>query len=305
MQISLGTGTTNLLNPKVRRQKFGVGSFLALFVAGAVFVGAGYLLMQSTKIDPSWTRVEGKVIGSNPVSGSTNSGVTYAPVVQYTVNGTPYTITSGSSSSIHPSVGSQKEVAYNPQSPNDAKVVDGTGTKAILAIFPVIGIVLLILAPVLLVRSMHRSKDITNLRQSGQKLQGIITNIQTANTNNNVTTYKIEVSATDQTGAVKQYVSDSLTGIGGLAMADYQTNPIPIDVYVNPANPNDYYVDISDVPNLTPDRIKQLISEASSGQLAGMHGATPPFAAPQTQASTPVAPSPSPTEQNPPVNPVQ
>ena len=73
------------------------------------------------------------------------------------------------------------------------------------------------------------------------------------------------MSATDNTGVVQNYVSDSLNGVAGLAMADFQNNPILIDVYVDLINPQNYYVDISDIPNLTPQRISELIQAASQG----------------------------------------
>ena len=97
--------------------------------------------------------------------------------------------------------------------------------------------------------------------QSGQKLQGILVDVQSEGSDNN-SGYKIVVSATDTSGAVQNYVSDSLTGIGGLAIADFRSNPIPIDVYIDPANPQNYYVDVADIPNLTPERIGELIKSA-------------------------------------------
>ena len=72
------------------------------------------------------------------------------------------------------------------------------------------------------------------------------------------------VSPTYSRGKDQKYKSDSLTGIGGLAMADFRTNPIPIDVFIDPSNPAEYYVDVSDVPNLTPERIATLIKNAAA-----------------------------------------
>ena len=45
-------------------------------------------------------------------------------------------------------------------------------------------------------------------------------------------------------------------------MADFRNNPIAIDVYIDTTNPKKYYVDISDIPNLTPERIQELIKSA-------------------------------------------
>jgi hypothetical protein len=102
------------------------------------------------------------------------------------------------------------------------------------------------------------------LVQTGQKLQGVMVDLQSQGTNNNG--YKIVVAADNGSGAVQNYVSDSLTGVGSLAMADFRTSPIPIDVYVDPSNPENYYVDISDIPNLTPERIQSLLQAAANAK---------------------------------------
>ncbi|HEY4518294.1 MAG TPA: hypothetical protein VJG48_01555, partial [Candidatus Paceibacterota bacterium] len=66
-----------------RRQKFGIGSFIGLFLFGAIFTVAGYFGIQSTKVDPSWTRVQGTVIDAEE-RRSSKGGTTYAAVVEYT-----------------------------------------------------------------------------------------------------------------------------------------------------------------------------------------------------------------------------
>jgi len=75
-------------------------------------------------------------------------------------------------------------------------------------------------------------------------------------------TYNLIVSAS-YNGVVNNYISDSLNGVAGLAMSDFNNNPISIDVYINPLNPEEYYVDISDIPTLTPDRIIELIKKTT------------------------------------------
>lgn len=269
------------LNPKVRRQKFGVGSLIILLVFGVVFTGAGLLIIKSSRIDPSWTKVTGRIVSSS--THINNGSTTYAPVVQYQVGEQLYTVTGSISSSAYPAIGSQRQIAYNPAQPQNAKVVEGASSKVFLYIFPAIGIGLLLFAPIAFVRSLRRNGDITNLVQTGQKLQGVLTDIQTSFGANNASSYKVVVSATDSTGSVQTYISDSLTGIGGLAMADFRTHPIPIDVYVNPANPKDYYVDVSDVPNLTPDRIASLLQSATGQQVNTFAGGEQPNVASPTQ----------------------
>ncbi len=116
-------------------------------------------------------------------------------------------------------------------------------------------------------------------------MQGILTDIQSTGGNNNGS-YKIVISATNIAGVVQNYVSDSLNNIAGLAMADFRNNPIPIDVYIDPTKPQNYYVDISDIPNLTPERIAQLTQSAvkTAGPQTIMN-TTPPTSSPEGMES--------------------
>ncbi|MGI9027318.1 MAG: DUF3592 domain-containing protein [Candidatus Saccharimonadales bacterium] len=257
MNISFNSQATSL---KVKRQTFGVFSLIFLLLFGAVFAGAGIFAINNSKIDSEWTRTTGEVVDSS--SSISDGSTTYTPIVQYKVNGQSYKVTSSTGSSFYPNIGDTREIAYNPNRPDQAKVAEGAGSQALLWLFPAIGIGVLVLAPILFVRSMQRSNKINSLMQSGYKLSGVLVDIQTTNSNDTNNTYKIVVAATDNAGAVQNYVSDSLTGIGGLAMADFRTTPIPIDVYIDPSNAQNYYVDVSDIPNLTPQRIGELLKSA-------------------------------------------
>lgn len=296
MDISFNSNNISMANPKVRRQKFGLFSLIIMVVVGAIFIVVGLAIFKSSKIDPSWQRITGNVVATS--NSFSNGTTTYVPVVQYQVSGQNYRVTGSTGSSTYPALGSSRQVAYNPSNPAQSKVVSGAGSTLVVLITSVIGALLIIWAPIAYVRSLRRGRDISSLQQSGQKLQGIISDIQTTsmnNVNNNSgsNSYKIVVSAVDSSGAARSFVSDSLTGIGGLAMADFRTNPIPIDVYIDPANPQNYYVDVSEVPNLTPQRIQELIASAVH------HNQPQPFVQP-TAAAQPqsfAAPTPNPMPQ--------
>lgn len=244
---------------KAKRQKFGIGSLILLLLFGAVFTGVGFFALNGTAIDAEWQRIPGEIIDVK--SGISDSSTTYSAVVKYSVNGEDYRIISSFGSSFAPTIGEKREVVYNPSQPTQAKVVEDASTTWWLWIFPIVGIVILISAPVSFIRSLLRSREIRRLTQTGQKLQGVMTDLQPTSTNNRSS--KIVVSAVDMTGTTQSYLSDPISGIGGLAMADFQTNPIAIDVYVDPLNPKNYYVDISDVPGLTPQRINELLQSAA------------------------------------------
>ena len=256
MNININPNMTNL---KVRRQKFGIGSLIFLFIFGAIFMSLGILALKSNKVDPSWTKVTGEIVDSS--SHISDGSTTYSPVIKYEVGGQSYKVAGSLSSSSYPNIGEKREVAYNPVRPDQSKVVETASSQWFLYLFPFIGIVCLALTPYLFIRSVKRSSHIKRLMQSGQKLQGVLVDVQSAGNNKSIS-YKIVVSASDLNGTVQNYVSDTLKGIGGLAMADFRNTPIPIDVYIDPTNPQNYYVDIADVPNLTPDRIGELIKSA-------------------------------------------
>ncbi len=247
---------------KVRRQNFSIGSLIFLILFGAVFTGVGLAIYKSTQTDDSWTRVQGEVAS---VSSRISEGSTlYTPVVSYEANGKAYQVAGNGGSSSYPNIGDKREVAYNPTRPDQSKVVESAGSKMFILIFPAVGIAMLILAPILFIKSLQRSSRIKNLVRTGQKVRGVLVDIQTNSGNNNNHTYNIVVSAADNSGGVQNYTSDSLSGIAGLAMADFRNNPIPIDVYIDPTNTQNYYVDVSDIPNLTPQRISELIKSAVS-----------------------------------------
>lgn len=248
---------------KTKRQAFGVGSLIFLLVFGIGFTAAGYFAIRSSIIDPSWQRISGTVVDSS--KNVDDSSTTYAAIVSYSVNGMTYQVMSSSGSSFAPTIGDTREVAFNPNQPSQAKVAESPGTTIWLWLFPVIGVFLIILAPILFIRSVNRSRTIRNLRITGQKLSGVIVDVQSMGGNNS--TYKIVVAATNNNGVVQNYISDAIGGIGSIAMADFQKNPIPIDVYVDLIDPKRYYVDISEIPNLTPQRISELIHEATNNHI--------------------------------------
>lgn len=266
---------------KVKRQKFGVGILIFLVIFGAVFTGAGYFALNSSSVDAGWQRVSGEIVSLS--NGTSDGSTTYSPVVKYSVDGEAYRVTSSFSSSFAPTIGETREVAYNPAQPNQAKVVEEAGTTWWLWVFPLSGVAIIVIAIISFIKSLQRSGEIRRLMQTGQKLQGVMTDLQSTGTNNNGS--KIVVSAVDATGATQSYLSDSITGIGGIAMADFQTNPIAIDVYVDPLNPKNYYVDIADVPGLTPQRISELLQSAAkrvqTQTVAAPQPTTPPVDNPQ------------------------
>lgn len=248
---------------KVQRNKFGVFPAIFLFVFGLVFMGAGVLGVNFLQVDESWVEITGKVVDYTTRQGE--DGTLYSPTVEYVVGGEVYKVQSSSASSFRPSVGTERTVAYDPKRPNDSTVVEGLGIQLLVWLFPLVGGLISIGAVVGFIFSVRRSRKIKFLVENGQKVTGVLVDFQKAGDK----AYQIVVAATDPSGTVNNYVSDKLKGVAGLAMADFKDKPIPIDVYIDRQDPKNYYVDISDIPNLTPERIFELIQKGAQKVTGG------------------------------------
>src|SRR3989338_5680768 len=256
------------MSNNAHRHKFGL-AFLALFLLfGAAFVSAGLIGFRSLGVDERWERVSGVV--TDVISQREDEGTLYAPVVGYEVDGRPYEVASRSRSSVYPTLGASREVAYNPNRPDQAKLVEGVGVKLFFLIFLLVGGMFVVIGPTFFLQSRRRSKVIEHLVHSGKKLQGVLIEVRQVGSFNKKTLYKVVVAAADTHGSVKNYESDSVSGIGGLLMVDLQKTPVPVDVFLDPIDPGQFYVDVSDLPNLTPHNLHDLISRARRGDVGTM-----------------------------------
>lgn len=254
---------------------FGLPSLLLMIAVGIVAILVGLYIISSSKIDPSWTRVEGSVVDyqRKDVRRSRTNGdasrdyddETYYPIVQYEVNGQNYTVKSSLGSSTQPMLREKRTVAYESGSPKNAKLEDSAGTQMLYYLIPVVGAAVIIASVVWYIGAKKRQGVVKGLKQTGYKTTGVIVDIMSQNhgAGTNASGYKITVSAVNQAGSTSNYISDEVYSIGGLAMVDLAANPVPIDVYIDTANPENYYVDIEDIPNLTPQRIADMLKSVT------------------------------------------
>jgi hypothetical protein len=265
VSISVNNFPVGGIGLKARRKKFGFGYLLLFLFVGIVFISVSLLLSKSQQINPSWVRISGSISDYTP--SLANGHTSYDPIVTYAVKGKKYIVSSSTSSSSIPLKGTPVSVAYNPSNPNQAKVVSSAVQKSLPFIFGVIGLIMTVLGIVLFILSWRRSKDINNLRQSGHKVKGIIIDFRVtaydgaserSGFNTMQPIYKVIVAANDPvSGNERQYTSDA---VKGMATAIYEALR---DVYVNPSNPDDYYVDVSELPGLTPERIQALLASVT------------------------------------------
>ncbi len=257
-----------------RQDDMSAKSLVVAVVFGGAFAAAGFLFWTLSRVDPTWTRVSGTVVDV-AISRSNGSGDSmYAPVVSYVAEGRTYEVTESWRSSSRPDVGDEAEVAYEPGRPGRAAVVPGTFMSVLPWTLVTFGLGFVAFSIRSFTKGRKRSARIRRLVETGERLQGVLIDVH-ATTTNRTTEYDLVVAATDPTGVVQNYVSDTIVGAAGLLLADYANQPIPIDVYVDRSNPRDYYVDLSDIPNLTPQRIIELVKSALGRAGAGGQAAQP------------------------------
>lgn len=150
----------------------------------------------------------------------------------------------------------------------DPNSVKTEGSPWLLYIFPVVGVIAIILGITSFIRSQRRNANISQLMQTGQKVQGVLIDLKSSGDTKN-TQYQLIVSAPDLGGVVQDYVSDPLNSIGGLMLIDIRATPVPIDVYIDSMNPKNYYVDLADIPNLTAQQITDMVSRVAASQAHG------------------------------------
>lgn len=249
---------------KAKRHQTGLKDVVLSLVFGGMFIVVMIPLSNSNRTPAGWENVSGQVVETSERRG--DDSTLYTAIVEYRVDGQAYRVASNVSSSWQPTMGDSRKVTYNPAKPSESKLIEeGILPNLIFWLFPGIGSLWIILTVYSYLKSKNRTRQIQNLVSSGTKVTGVLIDIKTPFNQAN-DTYQIVVSATDVRGVVQNYVSDPVSGIGALGLSDFRTQPIPIDVYVDRSNPDKYYVDVSDIPNLTPERIQQLVQSAQTPQ---------------------------------------
>ena len=121
------------MTKNAKRHRFGVSLLVLFIVFGLVFGAVGAMTFKSLQVSDNWSRVTGTVTDVSSHRGK--NGTLYAPVVIYEVDGESYEIVSRSSSSVYPTIGAEREVAYNPNRPDQSKLIEGAWMTALFILF--------------------------------------------------------------------------------------------------------------------------------------------------------------------------
>lgn len=119
-----------------------------MIVFGLIFLGSAVVFYFGDQIPSSWVKENGTITSYTTDYSAANHGPTYCAVVTYRVKGVNYTANAQSCSGGIPSVGTPAQVAYNPANPPNGKVVGGIGDIFFTGLSGLIGLGLLIFAPV-------------------------------------------------------------------------------------------------------------------------------------------------------------
>ena len=272
----------NMGSTKPKRKSFGIGGLLILIVIAVILIIFGGFLIQRSIQTKDWPTTAGIV---TEVSRSTDSDgdTNYTPILEYKVDGKSFT-TSGSGSNTPVSIGASQTVRYNPDNPSDGSV-DSVAGAIFGYILPIVGIIMIIAGVVSFLSSRKRTEQINTLKSRGTKDQGIVTNLeQHMNTNNSnrnrynngnrMSNYsvnrndsanqqtRVTVTAPNSTGGTTEYVSDWVSG-NTMGLSNYQQQAVAMDVYIDPTNASNYFVEVDNLPQLAASRIVDMLKTAS------------------------------------------
>lgn len=233
-----------------------------LLIFGSISIFCLLFAIQTFKyasIDSSWKKTEG-VISNITETISGPDGVEHDVLIKYKVDNQTYEIKSNSySASMR--TGDIKEVYYDPNNPSDSKIKDNFNYlySVFLALFSV---ALFAYGIFDYLKNKKRNKSVNRLKENSLKLQGIIKDLYDNSSTTYPPKYSLDATAVTPSGELKLFKSDNLESLGNLRIRDFENNPTPVDILIDPSNYNNYFIDVSSIPEIKPERVHFLIQKA-------------------------------------------
>ena len=136
---------------------------LSVGFIGAVVLCLGAFFLVSNYVDGSWPRVAGTVVGSRNVAGVSS------PVVEYEAMGTKFQVISSKQPLFaNIETGEKRQIAFNPNSPGEAKIVQSGFLAAMPWLLVGTGAAMILTTIVLHKRLQNESHDEADLSGSEQ-----------------------------------------------------------------------------------------------------------------------------------------
>ena len=214
------------------------------FIGAAIIVISGFTAFNTFNFVQTALHGQGKIIDAASHRGS-KGGITYAAVVEYkTQKDETITFTSKLSSSFKPVINTNVNVVYNPLNPNDATIDSPFDLWALPGFLGLFGLIFFLVGGIPLILKMKRKAVIDQLKMTGQKYVTKVSGIEYTNTRINKVPGKKVITEYSRGDNTINFKSDAYY------VRNLENNVFPgdeIDVYINPADPQHYYVD---VPNI-------------------------------------------------------
>lgn len=123
-------------------------TFVWLIIFGLIFIGSSVLIYFGGQIPKSWVKENGTITSYTTSPGTGSQGPTYCAIVTYKVGGASYTVNASECNGGIPTMGASDQIAYNPSSPSQAKVVTGVGSLFFTFLSGLVGLALIVFAPI-------------------------------------------------------------------------------------------------------------------------------------------------------------
>lgn len=125
-----------------------IGSIIVIILGVGLILGAYLYQRSTTEKSDGWIHTVATVVDyeqRRDYDSDGNLDYMYREIIEYVVNGITYRKTSNVSSNIRPSIGSTREIAYNPNNPNDCIFVSANNMMCIVfyavgALFAAVGV---------------------------------------------------------------------------------------------------------------------------------------------------------------------
>lgn len=217
-------------------------TFAIFLAAGVVFLGI-FIVMTSNNINfLNKSSISKGIVVDFERQTSSKGKSSYYPVVEYkTLKGETVRFTENLSTSFSPQINSVVEVVYNSENPNEAKINSFAYLWFGPSILAFMAVIFISIGGISFFKKITKEQLKQKLRTTGIKASATVQSFESTSTSiNHVRGQKVIVACT-QNGNTITLKSDTI-------YRNDLTNTVKVgdtvDLYVNPSNPKEYFIDL-------------------------------------------------------------